>query len=190
MTIHPFQRWTMPLMSTWQNRLMATGVVCSVEPLPTRNPTLELTLSQSTWRLMVGNANCAISTVPVEMPTMSISADITNKNLPKIICFVIKPLQLTVFRTYHGCAVALLQGGGGRRRSGLPVQCMWTLQQISAEHGKPCGSETCADRRLAMPPLSQSVSQQKCIQCPFQSPSQTKDLPSHAHVDRDSICSE
>ena len=34
-----------------------------------------------------------------------------------------------------------------------------------------------------MPPLSQSVPQQKCIQCPFQSPSQAKGLPSHCHVD-------
>ena len=33
-----------------------------------------------------------------------------------------------------------------------------------------------------MPPLSQSVPQQKCIQCPFQSPSQAKGLPSHCHV--------
>ena len=85
MTAQSFQLWTMPLMSRWQSRPMGTGFVYSVETLPTRSPTLVLTLSPSTWRLRAGNVKCATSTVPVEMPIMSISADITNRNLPKII---------------------------------------------------------------------------------------------------------
>ena len=70
----------MPLMSRWQGNQMVIGVVWSVVPPPTRNQTLVLMSSPSTWRPRAGNVKCAISTALVEMPTMSTSADITNRN--------------------------------------------------------------------------------------------------------------